>query len=122
MSDFEHHGPRELAAAIRAGVKRRPEQAFGDYYVGRNASCALGAAYDGMYRLPEEMGGKRPGRDLDRFFDCLEGTVQRCPIEGCRKRLILSAMLAHLNDQHMWSREQIATWLEQLNGQATAQR
>src|SRR5688572_10351112 len=32
MAD-EHHGTKELASAIRAGVARRPEQAFGDYFV-----------------------------------------------------------------------------------------
>jgi len=25
----------------------------------------------------------------------------------------LSAMIVHLNDHHAWSREQIATWLEE---------
>ena len=50
MAD-EHHGTKELASAIRAGAERRPEQAFGDYFVGRRASCALGAAYEGIYRL-----------------------------------------------------------------------
>jgi len=113
----EHHGTKELASAIRAGAERRPEQAFGDYFVGRRASCALGAAYEGIYRLAKDMGGVRPTKDLVDFFDCLEGTVRSCPIEGCKKRLILSAMIVHLNDHHEWSREQIAAWLEQ-NGEA----
>ncbi|HEV8615803.1 MAG TPA: hypothetical protein VGU22_09955, partial [Methylomirabilota bacterium] len=42
---------RELADAILEGSKRRTDQAFGDYYRGRNSSCALGAAYEGIYRL-----------------------------------------------------------------------
>jgi hypothetical protein len=42
---------RELAGAILEGSKRRTDQAFGDYYRGRNSSCALGAAYEGIYRL-----------------------------------------------------------------------
>ena len=119
MSDSEHHGPKDLANAIRAGVRRRPEQAFGEYYSGTRASCALGAAYEGMYRLPDEMGGQRPSKDFVGFFDCLEGTVQWCPVEGCKKHLLLAAMLVHLNDHHAWSREQIATWLEALNGERT---
>ena len=45
----------------------------------------------------------------------LEGAVLGCPVEGCKKRLQLSAMIVHLNDHHEWSREQIATWLEQQN-------
>ena len=103
------HDESELAAAIRFGVKRRPEQAFGEYYHGRRASCALGAAYEGIYRLPEEVGQVRPKR-LDRLFDCLEGTIRRCP-EGCKKSLILAAMIIHLNDGHQWDRERIAAWV-----------
>jgi hypothetical protein len=116
MSEQDHHGPRELAAAIRKGAERRPDQAFGDYFIGRRASCALGAAYEGMYRLAEDMGGKRPTKDLEWFFDCLESTIRYCPIEGCKKHLVLSSMIVHLNDVHEWTREQIATWVEQQNG------
>ena len=115
----EHHGTKELASAIRAGASRRPDQAFGDYFVGSRASCALGAAYEGMYRLANDMSGQRPTRDLTSFFDCLEGTIRACPIEGCKKRLILSAMIVHLNDHHEWSREKIADWLEE-SGTTTA--
>ena len=34
-------------------------------------------------------------------------------MEGCKKRLLLSAMIVHLNDHHEWSREKIADWLEE---------
>lgn len=104
------HDESVLAAAIRDGMRRRPEQAFGNYYEGRRASCALGAAYEGIYRLPEEVGQLRPKR-LDQIFDCLEGTIRRCP-EGCKKSLILASMIIHLNDDHEWDRERIATWLD----------
>jgi hypothetical protein len=98
-----HHNERELADFIRHGAERRPDQAFGEYYTGKTASCALGAAYEAMYRLPTE------------FFDCLD-RVKPCPHEGCKKRIFLAALLVHLNDDHRWSREQIATWLEAVNG------
>jgi hypothetical protein len=123
MSEQQHHGVKELAAAIRKGAERRPDQAFGDYFIGNRASCALGAAYEGMYRLAEDMGGKRPTKDLEWFFDCLETTLRWCPIDGCKKHLVLSAMIVHLNDAHQWTREEIATWLEQngvANGHAAA--
>ena len=100
-----------LAAAIRSGADRRPEQAFGDYFHGRHASCALGAAYEGMYRLPGDMEGRRPTKDLEEYFDCLDGTVRACPGDGCRKVLTLSALIVHLNDEHRWSREAIASWV-----------
>ena len=82
-----------LADAIRSGADRRPEQAFGDYFHGRHASCALGAAYEGMYRLPDDMEGRRPTKDLEEYFDCLDGHgARRAPVEGCRKVLTLSAL------------------------------
>ena len=103
------HDESELAEAIRSGARRRSEQAFGEYYQGRHASCALGTAYDGLYRLPEEVGQLHPKR-LDRLWKCLEGTIRTCPV-GCRKRLILAAMSIHLNDDHRWDRERIAAWV-----------
>jgi hypothetical protein len=114
------HDENELARAIELGTRRRPEQAFGHYFVGRNASCALGAAYEGMYRLPEEAGQILPKR-LERLFDCLEGTVRRCPADGCHKTLILAAMLVHLNDDHVWSRERIVAWLEEVAPKVVAE-
>ena len=115
MSQQEHHGEKELAAFIRAGAEKRPEQAYGDYYRGKSASCALGAAYEGMYRLPTNAEGTRPTKDLEWFFDCLEGSVRACPGgNDCHKKLSLAAIMVHLNDDHKWSREQIAQWLESL--------
>ena len=103
------HDEAELAKAIRDGSHARPEQAFGEYFQGRHASCALGAAYEGMYPLPADASGIRP-RHLERLFDCLEYTLRRCP-EGCKKRLSLGAMILHLNDDHQWTREGIAEWV-----------
>ena len=92
------HDENELAKAIRFGAKRRPDQAFGEYYHGPRASCALGAAYEGVYRLPREAQDIRP-RHLARLFECLENSLRSCP-EGCKKRLALGAMILHLNDDH----------------------
>lgn len=103
------HDEAELARAILDGAHARPEQAFGDYFQGRRASCALGAAYEGMYHLPLDASGIRP-KHLERLFDCLEYTLRSCP-EGCKKRLFLGAMILHLNDDHHWTREAIAHWV-----------
>jgi hypothetical protein len=110
MSQLDHHGVHELAEYIRNGAARRPEQAFGDYFDGDNASCALGAAYEAMYRMPRQRDRQHPTRDLEWFFDCLD-TVKRCPADGCKKRIYLAALIVHLNDDHRWTREQIAEWL-----------
>ena len=55
---------RELAGAILEGSKRRTDQAFGDYYRGRNSSCALGAAYEGIYRLPDTAEASVPSASI----------------------------------------------------------
>lgn len=107
--DEIRHDEAELAHAILHGSQSRPEQAFGEYFVGVQASCALGAAYEGMYRLPRQAEGVRPRR-LHRLFDCLESTLRSCP-EGCRKRVALGSMILHLNDDHHWTRERIAAWV-----------
>ena len=112
---------QELAKAIRLGSLRRP-QCFGSYFDERGGSCALGAAYDGMYEMPREK--REPGeivpRNLERLFHCLEDVVKKCPETihtpeasevQCRKKLPLGAMIVHLNDDHGWTREQIAEWL-----------
>ncbi len=100
---------RELGEAIDLGAQKRPRQSFGSYYEGQQASCALGAAYDGIYRIPSEA---TPAvyRDLYRLFDCLDFTIKWCPV-GCKKQIPLAALIVHLNDDHQWSREQIADWL-----------
>jgi hypothetical protein len=103
------HDEGELAQAILDGSHARPQQAFGEYFQGLHASCALGAAYEGMYPLPRDASGIRP-RHLERLFDCLEYTLRSCP-EGCKKRLALGAMILHLNDDHQWTREAIAEWV-----------
>lgn len=86
-----HQVPREdqieLADAIAEGAKRRPTQAFGEYFSHGGGSCALGAAYEGAYALPHEAESIRPR--LDRLFDCLENVRWRCPL-GCNKRLPLN--------------------------------
>jgi hypothetical protein len=110
LQQFYIYGIEYIDHGYRVGMKRRTVQALGDYYEGQTASCALGAAYEAMYRLPNEAGGQRPTRDLDWFFDCLD-TVKPCPGDACKKRLYLAALLVHLNDDHRWSREHIADWL-----------
>jgi len=115
-----HHDEHELAEFIRDGAKRRPDQAFGEYYRGYSASCALGAAYEAMYRLPRDVEGRHPTRDLDWFFDCLD-TVKPCPAEDCRKRISLAALIVHLNDDHRWTREDIAAWLAGNEGESKGQ-
>ncbi len=109
MNPTPHHDEQELAHAILAGARLRP-QSFGSYFSSDGRSCALGAAYEGIYVLPRDAESILPRR-LERFFHCLEHVIRACP-EGCHKRLPLAPLIVHLNDDHRWSREQIAAWLE----------
>jgi hypothetical protein len=99
----------ELAEAILTGARRRPVQSFGSYFGPEGGSCALGAAFEGVYLLPEDAHDAMPRR-LDRFFHCLENTSRRCPA-GCKKQIPIGALIVHLNDDHHWTREQVAAWL-----------
>jgi hypothetical protein len=100
----------ELAEAIRAGARRRREQAFGTYFEGRTRSDAFGSAYEGIYRLPADATGIRP-KGIYKFFACLDDSVRRCPEKGCPKHLLLDSLLIHLNDDHQWTRERIAAYV-----------
>jgi hypothetical protein len=111
---------QELADAILVGTERRHQQSFGTYFGPEGGSCALGAAYEGIYLLPRDVQGTRPKR-LDRFFDCLENVSRRCPA-GCRKQVPIAAMIVHLNDDHRWSRERIAAWLRGSQGAGVSSR
>lgn len=110
MVESLHMQESELADAMLEGAQRRPDQSFGEYFTGRKSSCALGAAYEGLYRLPVDADGIKPRR-LDLIFDCLDNVVRVCP-ECAKKRLPLGAIIIHLNDHHHWTREQIAGWLK----------
>lgn len=109
MTELEHE-QKELAEFIRVGSKHGP-QCFGSYFDEKGGSCALGAVYEGVYRLPREHGKLIPDH-LERLFRCLDEVTKRCP-RGCQKRLPLASMIVHLNDDHLMSREQIAEWLVQ---------
>ena len=109
MTPTQQDDERQLAEAIITGTQRRPAQSFGSYFGPEGGSCALGAAFEGIYLLPEHAEGTHPER-LDRFFHCIDYVARRCPA-GCKKSVPLGALIVHLNDDHRWTREQIASWL-----------
>ena len=109
MIAFTRGDEHDLADLILDGASRRPQQLFGEYFEGTRQSDALGAAYEGIYRLPADATGIRP-RGIYKFFACLDNSIRRCPA-GCRKLLLLDSLIVHLNDDHRWSRERIAQWL-----------
>jgi hypothetical protein len=99
-------GPRvgkwhSLAEAIRLGCYHFPNQEFGEYYGSRSA-CAIGAAASALRILPNDV-------------DC--PMILVCPIRpGCEslEAFVPINMVVHLNDDHRWTRERIADWLDTL--------
>jgi hypothetical protein len=88
--------PLRPSEAMRLGCLIAPVQAF-DTYMAGNSACALGAVALAM--------GKNP---LDVVFP----DWSHCP--ACSEINGADSLVIHLNDEHRWSREDIATWLEGL--------
>lgn len=57
----------ELADAIAEGARRRPNQAFGEYFSTKGGWCAPGAADEGAYALPQEAASIRAARSPVRL-------------------------------------------------------
>lgn len=112
----------KLASAMRAGIELFPEQCHGQLWSMRKidvyASCALGAVI-GAIGLPIDQ-----TKGVDHYEDDLNERfkIRRlfdCPDWGeCgefEEPESIWDMIAHLNDDpHLWTREQIANWLEEI--------
>jgi len=102
--------------AIRKGAQQRPQcfaRVFRPHPTAGMASCALGAAVEGTF------GETRAGlllmlKDVyPRAFIGRRGRSYACP--ACVASFYTIATgAAHLNDDHRWTREQIADWVETL--------
>ena len=89
----------KLSEAIRLGAMLHPQH-FGDYYDWDEhnkviATCALGAAGQAGYK-------QHPN-------EAFLLTFTECPV--CAWNECLRAVVAHLNDGHRWTREDIADWV-----------
>lgn len=105
-----------LSDAIREGLKLRPQaqRLFVKGFDGVIRSCALGAAY-------EALTGETPLGGMDDWdayktveiafpYICI-GHVP-CPVNHCGCDESVEALTMHLNDDHQWTREQIADFVE----------
>jgi hypothetical protein len=92
--------PIKPSEAIRLGCLLAPRQAFGRYGDGIEEACATKAMHLGYGDAIRAATGYYPAL---RSLGC-----PVCDQDGTYNRL------AHLNDDHRWSREQIADWLEGL--------
>jgi hypothetical protein len=127
----------ELAEAIRAGAAIRPQATNGDCFErrpliepGQCASCALGAAYESVVG-PVQTWQEVPdwyevAEEVYEAFPCISEPAPPCPEPTCQGAKVKSFhmswdardyvqnLINHLNDEHGWSREAIASWLDTL--------
>jgi hypothetical protein len=111
-----------LPAAIRAGLPHARHQGFETYQTRRGrriAACVLGTAHLGLHGRPYARGMPPIGLALLAAFPELDapwptGTLRPCvcPVKAGPVPVKLFHVVAHLNDDHRWTRERIADWLE----------
>ena len=105
-----------LSDAIRLGSMLRP-QAFGEFFNG-GGSCALGAASEAAGLRLTTSG---PYADLADVFPILNSQSD-CVCHVCQSHCIeLGFVVTHLNDDHRWTRQQIADWVATVEPQPVAQ-
>lgn len=117
----------KLSEAIRLGAMMKPQAFDGVLLKGQSVTvmgervdipetictCAIGAALDAIGRLPridylEGCIWTDPGC----FFPILNKAAP-CPVPGCEGADIDWALpVSHLNEEHRWTRERIADWVE----------
>lgn len=108
----------KLSEAIRLGSMMKP-QGFGDFYITpiwksngplgleiplHEASCALGAALDAT---------DTDDSDYPDAWNPLVDFRRQCPQCSTYQEIVWD-VIVHLNDDHRWTRERIADWVEQI--------
>jgi hypothetical protein len=98
----------KLSEAIRLGSMNGP-QVFGRLGDFSGGTCAQGAAVLAIGLMPDAFKGISIQA---RFIDAFPVSVipVRCP--ECETRNVAGNVMAHLNNDHKWTRERIADWVE----------
>lgn len=115
----------KLSDAILLGSTMRP-QIHGRLSDGEG-TCAMGAAYEAAGILDAVLSTKDRDERIalkdSRFPGVCSGERYSCPCEGAARRTeclglsSLAQMVAHLNDDHFWTRERIAAWVASVEPQ-----
>jgi hypothetical protein len=103
-----------LSDAMREGAKIRPK-GLGDLFVD-GKSCALGAAAEGNGMSLHGIWGDLWLNIMETWPE-LDQPDQECPYVKCAAMrsysvTTLADVVIHLNDEHGWTRERIADWLD----------
>ena len=99
----------KLSEAIRLGSMLKPQ--VRDEMFAENGTCALGAAYEaiGLSGNNFHYQVSVPGW-MQALIELPAPVCPQCLHE--REGRILGDVVIHLNDDHYWTREQIADWVE----------
>lgn len=96
----------KLSEAMRLGSMNKP-QAFGAL-IRDGATCALGAAYEATGVLVCDDDDDKKGVVRFPILDAVSG----CPACQFVHNEYIGFVITHLNDEHRWTRERIADWIE----------
>lgn len=106
-----------LSEGIRLGSAMKPQCFY--VFHDEDGSCAMGAAHDAVGLMDDCAITDYPPEWQRILF---EQEVRRCPAGPCPIEVAFDAVLpyegnvfetiVHLNDEHSWTREQIACWIE----------
>jgi hypothetical protein len=95
-----------LSEAIRLGAMIRPQAVF--LYFRDGNSCALGAALEATGIAYDDV--EFANDDLRMRWLWVFTTQAACPV--CQVGARVRQVIPHLNNEHRWTREQIADWVE----------
>jgi hypothetical protein len=60
---------------------------------------------------PKDSAFKYMYLDLAQAYPVLDQTME-CPVDNCEHQNYFGQVIIHLNDEHEWLRDEIATWVD----------
>lgn len=114
-----------LSEAIRLGSMLKPHGRGG--FLIEEGTCAAGAALDACGELDADtsLSSTKHNQAFKRLFPIINALPATCPVCGLERAILWrwggEFKLAHLNDQHEWTREAIADWIETIERRADAE-
>ena len=113
----------KLSEAMRLGSMLKP-QAFDQYVDLENTkTCAMGAAMDAAGLIGDMWTAYFGGSDHHVWRETWPWAnvplVAECPACDLPLRQKVGAVVAHLNNEHRWTRERIADWVQTLEDAQT---
>lgn len=105
--------PMRFNTAMREGIKTLRTQTVGQWFGGDSDGCALATAIVGTGVQADQVESHQLYAE-QMLVNCgLElGKAVACPHPKCEAESNWINIIMHLNDQHKWSREAIAEWVD----------